>query len=297
MSPGRWKAPAFAALLAILSVSKATELESTRGMSPHKRWRRDKIVQTILQDSESFSCGNTEKTTIVLMSYSPDRGDNVARVFQTYGAMEAVFDRIVFIWNNQNAQPPEIPSDTKVPIILWKAPRNTLNNRFNVSRFVRTPSVVSVDDDLLVNEPMICWMIKTHQEYPSRIVGLDKRSFGPDGTYSYIQMPGWLPVSLTKSWIISTNFLGVYMRDSNLTGFVDEVVCCEDIGMSFVVRNATGDNAQYAMALPLNRTYRRRELPEPGGLSVSGGRQKWLDLRKHCVRWMMRHFDFKLKDK
>ena len=54
--------------------------------------------------------GDSTKTTLVLMGFSPKRIPNYEILFKAYGSMTDVLDKIIFIWNNQDVDPPHVPT-------------------------------------------------------------------------------------------------------------------------------------------------------------------------------------------
>ena len=242
-----------------------------------------------------------DRTTVVLMGYSPKRYENYARLLKAYGAMNDVLDQIIMVWNNQVELPPKIPVQTKVPITVVQTERNTLNNRFNVSHIVRTSSVLTQDDDVLLNVALIRRLLDSHLREPSRLIGVDGRAISPEGTYLFKEEMGLPSMVLTKTMIQPISQLQAYMRNQGVLDYVDRNWNGEDIAMNMVAIQATG---LPALVLSIDRKH-RLDLPEHDGLSVSKRKNilfglhipnalvtnhAWHKNRTECTKWMLKHF-------
>ena len=57
-------------------------------------------------------------------------------------------NKVIVVWNSPQPPPEELRwPDIKVPIIVVRAERNSLNNRFLPYSEIETEAVLSVDDD------------------------------------------------------------------------------------------------------------------------------------------------------
>jgi len=224
---------------------------------------------------EDLPKSNT-KTTLVLMGYSTNRLDNYDIILPAYSDMDDVIDKIIFLWNNQEEEPPNVPMHGKVPIILVREPENSMNNRFgpDVTDRTETNVVTLVDDDCLLSRGMIRAMISSW-EASSR--DLDQRSLiGVDGDgrivgtkHGYLfpcsRIEGWVlqrhcwnsivssstPVSsnhplnlvVGKTMTFSTLFMLAYQNDEVVWNYTSPQGghFCEDIMMNALIRNATNN--------------------------------------------------------
>ena len=211
------------------------------------------------------------KTTLVIMGYSPKRIPNYELQFKTYGSMTNVIDKIIFIWNNQDVDPPHVPI-TDVPIQLLISERNSLNNRFSVEKYVTTSSIVSLDDDRIIDKTLLVKMMETHKLHPYSLIGPFGRSYMND-KYRY-DMKGTLLI-LTGSALIPTEYLNLYASNTRISDYVDSKMCCEDIAMNFLISNNGGDK----IYLPGNV----KDLPEQDALSKKTDSVMWTNIRSHCI--------------
>ena len=233
-----------------------------------------------------------DKTSVVVMGYSPHRIPNYKTIFESFGKMSSVLDQIVFIWNNQDVSPPNVPSNTAVPITKWMPSGNRLSNRFDVSRFLRTESMVTVDDDIMVTEAVFERMLAVHNQNISLIAGTEGRSYAANGTYAYRVVLGRPKMALTGLAIYSVHYATELMQQTDVVHHIDEGMNCEDIAMNFLVRSHTNADA-VVISLDKNRDERRWGLGEKGKLSgtkTSDGRD-WTRQRSDCVRFMERYFN------
>ena len=71
-----------------------------------------------------------DKITVVLMGYKPARSHNYLQLFEAYTAMRNTVERVVFIWNNLEIDPPPVPPD----VHLIRASRNDMMNRYALTK-------------------------------------------------------------------------------------------------------------------------------------------------------------------
>ena len=99
-----------------------------------------------------------DKITVVLMGYKPARSHNYLQLFEAYTAMRNTVERVVFIWNNLEIDPPPVPPD----VHLIRASRNDMMNRYTLTKeYPHTNSILTVDDDVLLSEGLLrCMLIQ-----------------------------------------------------------------------------------------------------------------------------------------
>ena len=98
------------------------------------------------------------KVTVILMGYKPARSNNYLQLFEGYTAMRNTVERVVFIWNNLETDPPPVPPE----VHLIRASRNDMMNRYTLTKdFPHTNSILTVDDDVLLSEGLLrCMLIQ-----------------------------------------------------------------------------------------------------------------------------------------
>tara|TARA_B110000858_G_scaffold181876_1_gene220716 strand:- start:4257 stop:7181 length:2925 start_codon:yes stop_codon:yes gene_type:complete len=234
------------------------------------------------KDKNTLIHDNHEKTTLVLMGFSPKRIPNYEILFKSYGSMTNVLDKIIFIWNNQDVDPPKIPS-TDVSIKIWKSQVNSMVNRYRVYDYVDTVSVLTVDDDVLLSGLLIKDMIKTFYMDQSALIGLDERSFTKN-KYSFRKTnANKLVIGKTMMW--NKKYTKEFLLDNDLVSFSEENPC-EDIAMNFLIRHSTGKEPRI-----IKMTYEkfRKNLNETDGLSIDPT-TNWQVERNNCIAFMQTHF-------
>lgn len=239
-------------------------------------------VQSTQSDQLSTICTKNEKTTIVLMGYSTKRNQNYKNIFEAYGSMDSLIDKIIFIWNNVNEPTPTIPNKYTTEIQLIRSTKNSLNNRFNVSMFVKTRSILTIDDDILLSKDAISNLLNSYKGNPEVITGLFGRSYSEDGKYYYTIRPNLNKMALTGTAIFDTKYAIAYMENSKVMEFVDSEMNCEDIAMNFLVRYITKKEP-----IILSNAKWIHKLPEPDGLSLKPG---WTGKRHKCISFMLNYY-------
>ena len=200
--------------------------------------------------------------------------------------MSDTLDRIVFIWNNVDASPPDIPK-TDVEIVVWMAEENSMVNRYRVDSHVRTSSVLTVDDDVQLSGLLIKKMIETHERLPLRLIGLDARGYSMDGKYFYepkSKERHLLVIGKTMMW--NKRYAQSYISDQGLVSYT-ETHPCEDVGMNFLIRNETN---QEPIIIEITDQEWRKDLDNTDGLSIVVSQRKWTQQRHECVAFMLDHF-------
>lgn len=205
------------------------------------------------------------------MGFSPKRIPNYEILFKAYGSMKDVLDKIIFIWNNQDVDPPQIPS-TNVSIQLVISERNSLNNRFSIGKYVKTSSIISLDDDRIIDKTLMEKMLETHKLHPKSLIGPFGRSY-INNNYRY-DMKGSLLI-LTGVAMIPTTYLNLYTTNIHISDYVDSKMCCEDIAMNFLISNNGGDKIHLSGNV--------KDLPEPDALSRSTDSGTWTKKRSQCI--------------
>ncbi|XP_015120556.1 exostosin-3 [Diachasma alloeum] len=185
-----------------------------------------------------------EQFTIVMLTYEREQVliNSLARL---YGL--PYLNKVLVVWNSpkppmEDLRWPEIG----VPIVVIKAPRNSLNNRFLPFDSIETEAVLSVDDDAHLRHDEIMFGFRVWREHRDQVVGFPGRFHAWDQNYRN----AWnynsnysceLSMVLTGAAFIHkhytylyTNWLPQAIRDK-----VDEYMNCEDIAMNFLISHLT----------------------------------------------------------
>ncbi|KAL7460618.1 hypothetical protein ACHAXS_001062 [Conticribra weissflogii] len=255
---------------------------------------------------------NERKATIVLMSYSPLRLDDVAWVLRCYQNMTGAVEKIIFIWNNLNFELPDdiIPSNNDpnvVPVQLVHPAENLMTNRFDApSRLVDSNSpVILIDDDVLLTAGLISGMVDYWKSQPCLeqcVVGLDPRHVNPiTNDYDLYDRRHTPNVIIGKTILAANHHFQDFMKRTNLVEHSGPPsTACEDLTFSLFVTSRTGllpvvvKGEHYTAEIKLNSQKKflseqgefigsRYDIPEYDGMSAAKG--PWVKNRKKCVSW------------
>lgn len=247
------------------------------------------IYEQQLEDQINVMNWTGEKTTLVTMAYNSKRRGNWKVMLESYCRMDDIFDKILFIWQNVSAPCPEFqPCEVDVQCLATK--QNSMNNRYYFREHVQTRTTFSVDDDVIVPRDLVIKLLR--RSFQSDLVGLDTRSFGSDGTYSFWGFTYPNKMVLPKTWVLPVRYWDLYWQDEEILRFIDSGNACEDLAMNFVVRNYTQENPAFVYGSFFGQ--QRQVLKEAGGLSIIGDRWNWGTRRTFCVRWLLQHFPLAL---
>jgi hypothetical protein len=226
-------------------------------------------------DSEEKLSPNSsvdEKFSIVMQGYQPGRIPNFERIFNVYGNMKDDVDKIIVVWSNLKADPPLVPKNLPVDVVILRASTDHITNRYNVSDTLRTKALIEVDDDLLLSPALMRCMFEYWRKDPSRLIGvdLDTRIVKRSGRYMNPLLTrkanrgGLYNVILTKSMMFSSDYLKAFFDDPIISRTSDAMRTGEDIGMNALVSNLT---RKPPLAVRSDKSHRRVILNEIGGLS------------------------------
>jgi hypothetical protein len=227
-----------------------------------------------------------EKFSIVMQGYSPLRIPNYKRILNEYGKMKDDIDKIVIVWNNKKADPPSVPKNLPVEVVVLRASANHITNRYNVSQELRTDGVLSVDDDVLLAPALMRCMFQRWREDPTRLIGVDQdiRSISPTGHYAMPRRGGSYSVVLTKSMFYDSRYMKTFFSDPIISSEVDTMMTGEDISMNALVSHITGNSP---LAVKLDPIHSRKDLNRAGGLEF---KPREPQLRTKFSQMMLEHF-------
>ena len=237
-----------------------------------------------------------EKATVVLMGYKTSRAANYRTLFESYAAMTDTVDRVVFIWNNLEADPPEVPPGLRDRVVVIRAERNDMMNRYALAHpSARTDAMLTIDDDVLISEGLLRCMLSQLRVHGDSIVGLDARHV--DAATGNYAGGAWLTpteanVIIGKTMLMSkanherATEASDELRESVFPGAPCE--SCDDLVMNAIAAAATGKG-------PVKLRHNiwphvRAKLPAPGGVSNKANWYGPRGRRSECVRWLQRHF-------
>jgi hypothetical protein len=234
---------------------------------------------------------NEDRVTVVLMGYTPARSNNYLQLFKGYTAMRNTVERVVFIWNNLETNPPPVPPE----VHLIRASRNDMMNRYTLTKdYPHTNSILTVDDDVLLSEGLLRCMLFQLLTHNASIIGLDARSV-ESGTGNYMNDA---PTLDTPVVIIGKTMLmheRVHRRAAEAPDALRKAVhkggvweSCDDLVMNAVATAASGMG-------PVQLRHNiwphvRTRLPAPGDVSSTSNWYGPDGRRSACVRWLFEHF-------
>ena len=228
---------------------------------------------------------------MVLMGYKPARSHNYLQLFKAYTGMRNTVERVVFIWNNLEINPPPVPPD----VHLIRASRNDMMNRYALTKdYPHTNSILTVDDDVVLSEGLLRCMLIQLLAHNTSIIGLDARSVEP-GTGNYMSGPPTLDrpvIIIGKTMLMHER---VHRRAADLPEEFRKAVqkggvceSCDDLVMNAVATAASGVG-------PVQLRHNvwphvRMRLPAPGGVSSTSNWYGPEGRRSACARWLSQRF-------
>lgn len=230
--------------------------------------------------------------TVVLMGHDVERArSNLGHIFETYGAMNGTVSELVFVWDNEEADIPVRPRpNLPVPIrlVLDPVPKRSLNARWRYCATAETEAVVTVDDDLIIDETAIA-CLRDAWVTTGRVVGMDRRRvIGREKVvYGFdVKKREMYDIVLTRSMIVSRTLCKRYMEHTEMVQYVDEKMNYEDIAMNAV---AVKEGARPPLFVEPGK--HRRLLNSIGGISQIGNQAHQSRIRTEGLRWVTNHLN------
>ena len=233
------------------------------------------------------------QASVVVMGYSPKRRPGFDQILRAYAASPYVAS-VTLLWNNAREDPPAVPVvDGASKITVVRSKKNSLNNRY-LTEQVTTDAVLTIDDDVVMDDELLHEMLRVWERNSDRVVGLDRRYFGVlDGQYYFHSsaVVGAYHVVAGKTMMFHRRFMALYKGYTEMHASVDSGECrgCDDIAFCAFVSSATGRGPLAVLAHP----GQRRELPSPEGVSdpQSGDDDEaWRARRTVCGHWLRNNF-------
>lgn len=227
-----------------------------------------------------------EQFTIVMLTYEREKV-LLNSISMLYGL--PYLNKVVVVWNSPKPPAEELQwPDIGVPVIVVKAIRNSLNNRFLPYDIIETEAVLSMDDDAHLRHDEIMFgfryimytcnistqislkyrfvfifnsYFRVWREHRDRVVGFPGRFHAWDLNYNN----GWLYNSnyscelsmvLTGAAFIHKYYTYLYWNwlPQAIRDKVDEYMNCEDIAMNFLVSHITRKPPVKVSAIMRNRS-------------------------------------------
>ena len=213
--------------------------------------------------------------------------------------------RIVVIWHDP-ATAPTIASEPSalVPLFVHRVETNSLNNRFLPLSAIETEGFLTVDDDILATPEDLAFGFSIWKRNPRQLAGPFLRSHvagksSPDGKkveYAYSMKDRMQPrvmhsrvvaskysMVLTKLLFAPTKLLFMFtcLMPRDIQAYIDSIMNCEDIAMSFLVANLTEKAAVWV---------RGAGIREIGSSGLSSNQKVHYAHRSDCVDHFTRLF-------
>ncbi|BGP27698.1 proteophosphoglycan 5 [Rhodotorula toruloides] len=253
-------------------------------------------IYTLFHSHRSARSPPSSKVTLVLAAYETDglRPHWLKQILETYAspAYADIVAGIVLVWNRPGVEPPAgLPRSVKVV----RAPVNSLNNRWTLTRrLVTTPSMLVTDNDLVLSKTAVKCLHRVWQSHPARLIGpfVRRRDGSSYVLDELVARPSPYNFVLPRALVGSTELVGRYADREwdNERSYVDKQEAhCDDILLNLIVGQTTrkaplrvalppgsiGDFATYCS--PLNR-------PASSGLADQSSRAS---LRTECLAHFM----------
>jgi len=206
---------------------------------------------TPFETCDGLAAGRTrQKTTIVMMGQTRKRsdssiyGENNLEAHYPYILSRyqdcAIVDKILLIWHGRAAD--LILPERRSRIQVTVDERNRMIDRFNVSEFVCTDSVLFLDDDLSLTCNALTGLLRNFRaEGGNRYLGMDARSFENGRYHLKRRAGGAYNLVIGKTFLFPTRHLEDFMANPAIVEAIEgERRTCDDILLNAVVQKATG---------------------------------------------------------
>ncbi|XP_062212061.1 glucosamine inositolphosphorylceramide transferase 1-like [Phragmites australis] len=226
--------------------------------------------------------GRYSQFTLLTMTYDA-RLWNLKMFVEHYSKCASVRE-IVVVWNKGR---PPVQGELKsmVPVRVRVENKNTLNNRFNIDREIKTRAVMELDDDIMMTCDDLERGFKVWREHPDRIVGYYPRlAEGRPLEYRnerHARKKGGYNIILTGAAFMDHRLaFKRYWSKEAQTGrqIVDSFFNCEDVLLNFLFANAsstsTVEYVKPAWAIDMSKF---------SGVAISRNTQAHYHVRSKCL--------------
>ncbi|KAL5039865.1 hypothetical protein BDV3_003243 [Batrachochytrium dendrobatidis] len=257
-------------------------------MNKTKHWENSKrnnhVCNSYLEQAElnpSLLLPVLNKFSVLISTFN--RVETVLRLIEHYSKSDLV-DTVFISWHNPKVKPPAqlfqvshailYDGDTRVDrskiqeliesgntstnaaVILVLQTTDSLNNRFNPIRSIRTPAVLMVDDDIRIPLSQLDVAFNAWKYNPDQLVGFYPRSHRIKSMHDSNDPKQWefeylygpsepkhqYSMMLTKGMFFRKEYLTIYtcMVPQQVHAYIDTIKNCEDITMNFIASAITG---------------------------------------------------------
>ncbi|KAK9455793.1 glycosyl transferase family 64 domain-containing protein [Dipodascopsis uninucleata] len=218
-------------------------------------WRKSRGSKDVCDDYLANKVDIPEKImdkySVLLATHSLRRQATLPFVINQF-LMSPKVDRIFIVWHDKT-QPVsknirELLKEQQGTVILLNQTVDSLNNRFNPVKELRTGAVLISDDDVWTPIEDIDLAFEAWQRQPDSLVGFAPRADCYDiptetlkYCWAYRMSPPRYSIMLTKLMFMDSNFLFLWRCGipDNILKYVDDLINCEDIAMNFLISGVT----------------------------------------------------------
>ncbi|RLN39008.1 glycosyltransferase family protein 64 protein C5-like [Panicum miliaceum] len=220
--------------------------------------------------------------TLLTMTYDA-RLWNLKMFVEHYSKCASVRE-IIVVWNK--GRPPSLGElKSMVPVRIRIENKNTLNNRFNIDKEIKTKAVMELDDDIMMTCDDLERGFKVWREHPDRIVGYYPRlAEGRPLEYRnerYARQQGGYNLILTGAAFMDHELaFKRYWSEEAEVGrqIVDGFFNCEDVLLNFLFANesstSTVEYVKPAWAIDMSKF---------SGVAISRNTQAHYHIRSKCL--------------
>jgi hypothetical protein len=226
--------------------------------------------------------GSYSQFTLLTMTYDA-RLWNLKMFVEHYSKCASVRE-IVVVWN-KGRPPSQGEFKSLVPVRIRVENKNTLNNRFNIDKEIKTRAVMELDDDIMMTCDDLERGFKVWRECPDRIVGYYPRlAEGRSLEYRnerYARQQGGYNIILTGAAFMDHElaFKRFWSKEAGIgRQIVDNLFNCEDVLLNFLFANASSTSTvEYikpAWAIDMSKF---------SGVAISRNTQAHYHIRSKCL--------------
>ncbi|KAF8681828.1 hypothetical protein HU200_045269 [Digitaria exilis] len=220
--------------------------------------------------------------TLLTMTYDA-RIWNLKMFVEHYSKCASVRE-IVVVWN-KGRPPSQGELKSMVPVRIRVENKNTLNNRFNIDKEIKTRAVMELDDDIMMTCDDLERGFKIWREHPDRIVGYYPRlAEGRPLRYrneGFARQQGGYNIILTGAAFMDHGlaFKRYWSKEAEVgRKIVDSFFNCEDVLLNFLFANAssasTVEYVKPAWAIDMSKF---------SGVAISRNTQAHYHIRSKCL--------------
>lgn len=243
---------------------------------------------------KQWAVAQYELLTIVVQGFYEERVKYIESLIKV-SMQTKIVQQFIVIWNGNsvpfsvsNLKRRQIPGGLTITIVHEL--RNSLNNRFNSSRFnLHTNAVLMLDDDIEINKDTLSCLFNSWKTDPGSVFSVGAHRIVKSDQYKVVELGNNEANFLLPRMIFHRKYMDLYMSPqfNSLREYVDtQEAHCDDIAFSAIVTHTTKRPLVYVKS-----SKGKSLVVNDIGIKLKmglGKQYRRVELRTECSTWILK---------